>query len=212
MIGRPICALLFACAPALAVAADAGSSTVAQVRSVLARPLAQIERAQTLRGRFVQSKQIEGFPQPLVSSGDFLFVRALGVAWRTLEPIQSELLLDPNGARGLDGSKTRADARAHPEMRTLSAIFLALFALDLEALAAQFELSAKPCGAGWELLLVPRDPAMAATAPALTLSGGDRIEHIEFTDARGDATRIMLEAQQASVEPATAAERARFAP
>ena len=56
------------------------------VRARLAKPA-------VLRGQFEQQKQLQGFRNPLKSSGDFLLLRDRGIAWNTRLPFASSTRL-----------------------------------------------------------------------------------------------------------------------
>ena len=185
------------------------ATTVPELRTLLAKPLAGMQHAKSLNGDFTQTRQLSGFPQPLDSHGDFLFLRATGIAWRSREPIQSEFILDGSGVHGSGGLiPQNANQSA---LRPVAALFIAMFELDLDALAARFEMNASGNADAWQLDLVPRDEALKALTPRLSLHGGAQIERVNFADALGDITEIRFERLRASAEPPTAEQRARFA-
>lgn len=209
MIAR-VALVLVLLAPMSAQATDlfAQPATVAQLRVALAEPIRQLGRASSVRGRYQQLKHLDGFPQPLQSSGTFLFVRDLGVIWHTAEPFESEFVLDAAGVR--DAGMNHG-ASAQPVLRMVSSVFVALFELDLDVLSAQFHLFSEPAANGWTLGLRPRDASVAAVADRIGVRGGAQIEHIELSDARGDRTEIRLSDVVADDAAASAADRARFA-
>lgn len=218
---RRIAVLLVLLALAPGVRADSAlfdppPAALSRVQIHLAQPIEALRDSTVVRGRFTQLKHLSGFPQPLKSSGEFLFVRGLGVVWHTLEPFESRFVLDAVGIREQGQAAPAAgpdsDAGAAPALQMVSTVFLALFNLDLEALAAQFDLYSLPTAAGWTLGLRPRDPSVAAMADRITLRGQRRIEHIELSDGRGDVTAIQLHEVEISQVEATADQRARFAP
>jgi len=185
------------------------ATSVPELRSLLAKPLAAMQQAQSLNGDFTQTRQLSGFPQPLISHGDFLFLRKTGIAWRSREPTQSEFILDGSGVHGSGGLiPQNANQSA---LRPVAALFIALFELDLDSLAERFEMSASGSPDAWQLDLLPRDEALKALTPRLSLHGGVQIERVQFADALGDITEIRFEHLRASPETPTAEQRARFA-
>lgn len=189
----------------------AQEATISELRSTLAEPLALLESASSLRGRFVQTKQLAGFDLPLISEGDFLYLRDHGLIWRTHTPIQSELLLNDDGVHGLallDADQTDGNAAA---TRPLAQIFLALFSLDLHALTQHFKVSSVEVDTGWLLHLQPRDTAMAQIANDIRVSGGAQIQQVSFSDALSDQTRISFSEMTVGDAPPTQIELDRFA-
>ena len=185
----------------LAVFAAAPVGAAGPARS-LAEVRAQLADAQVTEGRFVQQRQLAELPEPLRSSGEFLFARGLGVHWHTLKPFEAEFLLTPT-AMALSGETrpaTRIDLSNQPGLRLVSELFLAMFALDLEALEAHFTVTVEPARKGWALALEPRDAAMTAIAKRVQVRGTRYVEEVEMVDARGDRTRITLDVTSASRE------------
>lgn len=190
----------------LAAAAQAGTGADS-VRDRLAQPA-------VLRGRFEQSKQLEGFDQPLVSRGDFLLVRDRGVAWDTREPFASTTLLtrDRLLTRLPDGSqRVLLDAGQSPGTAAVNALLMALVSGDLEALAERFTLEETVDGdAGWQLRLQPRDDALRQVFSRIRLQGDRFVREVRLEEAGGDVTTLrFLELTDTPAQPSVA-EAARF--
>jgi outer membrane lipoprotein-sorting protein len=196
----------------LTLGAAEQAASVSDVRAALAKPLARLQDAHTLRGRFVQLKHLSGFSQAITSSGDFVFARGLGAIWRITEPIAAEFVLSAEGIRSTGDNVAAPDARLQPALKQVSDIFLALFALDLDLLAREFHLSLGTEAAGWRLRLEPRDKALDELARSVILSGTEQVERIELTDARGDRTEIQLKDVIGGTAPITEDERKLFSP
>lgn len=202
-----LCLLLLAGLPALAQAPEAAGQGSDGMRSRLAQP-------PVLRGRFEQQKQLEGFRNPLVSRGDFLLVRARGVAWDTTEPFASSALLtrDRLLTRQPDGStRVVLDASASPGMAAANSLLMALVAGDVDTLASQFDLEEPPAAEGlWTLVLQPREPGLQRVFKRITLRGDRFVREVDIEEAGGDRTLLrFLELSDQPAQP-TAAESARF--
>jgi outer membrane lipoprotein-sorting protein len=194
--------VIFAVLAALAVLpARAGGAGGGPARS-LAEVRAQLAEAQVTEGRFTQARYLTELPEPLRSSGEFLFARGLGVHWHTRKPFEAEFVLTPT-AMALAGETrpvTRIALADQPGLRLVSELFLAMFALDLDALEAHFVVTVEPARKGWALALEPRDSAMTAIARRVRVRGTRFVEEVELLDGRGDRTRIALEVTSASRE------------
>ena len=184
------------------------------LEGTLARPAAQLAKAQVLTGKFTHSKHLRELPRPLTSVGEFIFARELGVYWHTQQPFDSEVVLTRSGIlEKAEGTQTlQLSADDQPAVRMIATVFLALFTLDMATLEKNFELSTVSEGARWTIGLKPRGDAIAAMFTQATVSGAADVEEVVLTDAHGDRTVIEVTAITYSNAVPDAAARARFAP
>lgn len=196
-----------------AAPAETRALSTAQVRSLLSAPARALEGAQMLQGRFAQRRYLNELPAPLPSSGDFLFVRGLGIAWHTRVPFDSEFLLTADGMAQRDGGRLvlRLPADQQPALQVALRLFVALFSLDLDTLAENFNLSGQTTDAGWELLLEPRHAAMAEVFARAVVSGRDTVQRVALHDRNGDRSEIDILELHTQTAPDDEARR-RFAP
>ena len=182
-------------------------ASAAQLEKDLAPATATLRTARTLRGAYRQEKKLHEVPKPLVAEGTFLFARDVGILWRTVTPFASELAItrDQIVQREGDGTTFRIAAEQQPGVRTVAGIFFAVFALDFDALASQFQLfsRAQPAGS-WALGLKPR--AAAGPVRDIVVTGRRQVDRVQLTGADGDLTDIRLRDAKASPDPPTADE------
>lgn len=151
-----------------------------------------------LTGSFVQKKFLAELPQPLRSSGDFVYARGRGVIWRVRQPLSAEYVLAGNTLIAREGgSEQRLGAEAQPGLAAVSRLFAALFALDLESLERDFLLYGERSGSRWSIGLKPRHAALTGALTVARLDGSRQLERVVITDGRGDRTEIELEQLQA---------------
>ena len=205
--------LLLACA--FARAADPFAHPVsgqALLEGALAAPAAKLARAQVLSGTFTHQKHLSEIPRPLTSTGEFKFVRELGVYWHTRKPFDSVVVLTPSGIlERAEGSQTlRLSADEQPAVRMIASVFLALFTLDMTTLERSFALSAVSSGGRWTIGLTPRGGAIAQVFRQATVSGATDVEQVVLIDAHGDRTVIDLSAVEYSNTPPDARTRSLF--
>ena len=176
------------------------------VRARLAKPA-------VLRGQFEQQKQLQGFRNPLKSSGDFLLLRDRGIAWNTRQPFASSTRLTRRKllATMPDGStQVLVDASASPAMAAVNALLMALVAGDLDALATRFTLKeALRADGGWSLTLQPRDAALKQAFSRIVLDGDRYVRGVEIVEPAGDRTRIRFSSLR-EAPPATRQEAAQL--
>lgn len=171
-----------------------------------------LKGARTLRGAYVQDKSLAGLPHPLHAEGSFLFVRDLGIAWRTTTPFESELVITGTDILQRENGRVsmHLSAAQQPAVRIVSEIFSAVFALDFNALSAHFDLYSRKAGRGWELGLKPHEANGALKQ--IVVSGGKQVERVRVLDVNGDTTDIHLRATAVSQAAPAADELKRFRP
>ena len=196
--------LLFALLFTLALPAHAKDGD--GVRARLAKPA-------VLRGQFEQQKQLQGFRNPLKSSGDFLLLRDRGIAWNTRLPFASSTRLTRRKllATMPDGSiQVLVDASTSPAMAAVNALLMALVAGDLDALATRFTLKeALRADGGWSLTLQPRDATLKQAFSRIVLDGDRYVRGVEIVEPAGDRTRIRFSGLR-EAPPATRQEAAQL--
>lgn len=185
----------------LAASAGACAADLSVVKQRLAQPA-------LLRGQFVQDKQVQGFDQPLHSSGDFVVARGKGVLWRTRQPFPNLLAISRERIRSFDANgklQGEMDAKKQPALRMIDEIMFALMAGDVDALSARFKLDARAQGSeGWSLTLVPSAKAVARALDHVELQGARYIREVKLVDAHGAATVLRFDAL--SEQPALSAD------
>jgi hypothetical protein len=226
-VNRVVALAILACLPGVLSPAFADTASrdsifdhpadAAQLARDLSPALGTVRGARTLRGTYVQKKRLHELPHPLVAEGTFLFVRDLGIAWRTEKPFPSELVITANDILQRDGGNTtmRISADRQPGVRTVAAVFFAVFALDFDALANNFELYSRGAGDGpgskrWQLGLKPRGK-QAGAVREIVVSGRTQVEDVHLAEANGDTTDLSLKGKPSADAP-TAEEQQRFAP
>src|ERR1041385_374281 len=175
--------VLISLLPVTAASGDELFSRPADIKTIeqkLAGSLGELRTAQVLKGDFVQLKHLHEFPQPLRSSGKFLFARGQGIYWHTQQPFDSEFVLTSTQMTVSDGGTVaqRRDTSQQPGLKVVSDIFLALFALDLPSLADHFELYTAGGSNPWQIGLRPKDAALRAVAREIKLSGHLHVERV----------------------------------
>ena len=92
------CAQLLAFSPVLAApsAPAAAKNEASSAQVLLAQVRQRVQDAPVVRGQFTQLKTVQGFKQPLKSSGDFVVARGKGIAWQVRQPFASTLIVKPD--------------------------------------------------------------------------------------------------------------------
>jgi len=176
-------------------AAKTEGSKVDATQALLAQVRQRVQDAPVVRGQFTQRKTVQGFKQPLQSSGDFVVARGKGIAWQVRQPFASTLIVKPDSlmSRGADGSVAmQMKAQDEPVLRTINAMLFAVMAADLAQLGQYFEVSGQVQGSSWKLHLVPRDAMLAQWLQAVDLSGQQFVQEVQLQETRGDRSLISI--------------------
>lgn len=202
---RVFCIAAAALLPARLLAQPA-STLLADVR-------ARLTTEPVVRGHFEQRKTVQGFRNPLLSTGDFVVSRQRGVLWRTVSPFASTLVVTPDRvvSRQADGTLARRlSANDEPAVRAVSETLFAVMSADLAALAQRFRIEGELAGAeGWRLQLLPREPALARWLQRADLEGDRYLRVVRLQEGGGDSTQIRL-AGHSTARALTAEEEARL--
>jgi len=178
--------------------------TAAQLmQGPLAQPAASLRDAQVLRGKFVYKKYLKEIPQPLISRGDFVFVKNQGIDWHTREPFDSDFVLTASGMKQVDEGRTtlQMNASEQPAVRVVARIFLSLLSLDVNSLQSSFNLFGVQQGKQWQVGLKPTVQAIAAVFSDAVVSGEGQVQNLLLRDANGDRTEISFSDAQYAAAP-----------
>ena len=157
------------------------------VRDRLAKPV-------VLRGKFEQTRHLQGFHNALTSQGDFVVARDRGVLWETRKPFASTTVISKSRllTRQADGSSEVVfDKSRSPAASMVNALLLALLGGDVDTLSKYFTLkeTALPEGA-WRVELLPRKSGLARVFVRIVLQGDRYVRSVHLEEKGGDSTDI----------------------
>ncbi|MFC7422173.1 outer membrane lipoprotein carrier protein LolA [Iodobacter arcticus] len=183
------------------------SSHAADLASSVKERLAQPD---ALRGEFEQNKQVSGFKKPLISRGDFLAARDMGVLWRTKTPFASTLKLsrDEIVAKQDGAVAFRLSASKEPSVRMINGLLFSLMNGDVSSLGELFKIEGSVNGKSWQLTLTPKQATLGKIMSKIELSGDQFVRRILLDEANNDQTLIRFTAQ--NTDAISLDERARF--
>jgi hypothetical protein len=143
---------------------------------------------------FQQQQFLSVLKHPLNTSGLLLYEAPEHLEQRTLKPHPQTMVVDHGLVTLQLGGRERTLRLAdYPQLAPLIESVRATLAGDRVALEREFELEFSGELAHWELLLVPRDPAIAAQVQRIRLRGmGDAITEVEVLQAGGDRSLMQI--------------------
>ena len=183
--------LLLLCVALRVTAAPLPALDAAGVEKLLAPDARSTLRAPVVTGDFTQKKQLQDLPMPLLSSGRFVLASGTGIDWQGQKPFASDFILTSNALiESSGGTVHRTDNVQQPALAAVSKLLLALFAVDVKALDAEFRFAGVRTGNSWQLQLLPRHAALAAAFAEAKIEGDSQLRRVVLTDGRGDITEI----------------------
>ena len=106
----------------------------------------KLNLGETVRGNFVQSRQLKVLKKPLISQGQFIFDKEQGLIWQQIKPFESLLILKDKQLIQRDSqgrvqvSKADASASAAAMGDLLPSLVRAMLGGDISGLSENFEL------------------------------------------------------------------------
>ncbi|WP_039017683.1 LolA family protein [Halocynthiibacter namhaensis] len=144
-----------------------------------------LQDGQALSAQFEQDRYLEGFNGATRSAGEFYLLPEKGVAWRTITPFASDLIVGEDNIRQMvQGQQVmQVPVSQLPGADALHLIFAAVLQGDWDRLEREFSARREPHEQGWKLTYVPpgRGPIRA-----IELTGADYIETAEIFRRNGD--------------------------
>jgi outer membrane lipoprotein-sorting protein len=174
-------------AAALQAAADEAQWTFAQL-------MAQLAQVDTSRARYSEVKRVSMLKEPLLLSGTLSYARPDRMEKRQTSPFAEVIRV--NGERltvERDGKTRSISLRGTPLVDALVESLRATLAGDAAALQNVYTVSTDGARDRWKLLLIPRDPEVAAAVRRITISGsGARLSRIEIIEPGGDSSVMTI--------------------
>ena len=174
----------------------------------------RLDPGQILRGRFVQTRTLQGFTRPLISEGHFVLSPGRGLIWRAEKPFAVTTLISSAGIVQLvQGNETlRLPSSRMPMLGQLYDMLGGAMAGDWHALERDFTVARSGEAQAWQVTLTPRHADNAAMPfTAINASGGCLVEAVELLKPGGDADRLRFVDQTLTSGPLDADETAALA-
>jgi outer membrane lipoprotein-sorting protein len=139
---------------------------------------------------FHEEKQIALLEQPLESTGTVYFAPPGRFTRVTRTPAATRLVLDGARMRFEDATgESGVELGANPVARQFAENMVALWSGDRARLERLYTLDFRAEASRWQLVLVPRSPALARFVERLALRGdGKQMREMELVEADGDRT------------------------
>lgn len=153
--------------------------------------------------RFIETRTLPGFNQPLVSRGQVAFSRVRGVLWEVTAPYHYVFKMGPSGVEEQlpDGSVRRLDAEHAPWLAVVRHIFISALTGDTSDLKHYFDVRITALKVGRRIELNPKPGPMAEAITHISVIEAGTPQFLRIDEASGGRidihfldTRITAEA------------------
>ena len=154
--------------------------------------------------QFVEQQYLSVLKAPVESSGELYFEAPDHLEKRTLSPRAETVVIDRGTLTIERGAHRRSVALAsYPQLGAFIESIRATLAGDRAALESYFRLELRAAGAGWELLLGPRDARLAKIVREIRIGGHDDVvDRVEIVRVDGDRSIMTITAPATPAAPA----------
>jgi len=187
-----------ALAPASAAAAQAAAAPAPAW--TLDRLMALLAQHKSGRAAFTETKYLAIASQPIVSSGELVFVAPDHLEKNTLEPKPEHLVVDGDMLTvDRNNHKYTLALARYPELGAFIESIRATLTGNRLALEQTYRVALAGSGKHWTLTLTPRDSRMLKTVSTITLEGtADTLDSVAIQQPGGDHSLMRLRPLAAS--------------
>lgn len=149
---------------------------------------------QTLHGRFVQQRHLQGLASTLKSSGTFVLAPGKGLIWRIEDPIETITVITPAGVRQIvNGSEVQhVDSAKVPFVAHFYDMLNGGLMGDWTAMRHDFAVKTTGDRAAWRTVLTPLHPddPIAGMLASIVITGGKMVDGVDINRTNGDSEHM----------------------
>ena len=144
------------------------------------------------KATYEEEKHIPVLLRPLRSSGTFVYIRGMGLAWFMSQPFEMKTVISNQGlSQWLLGEKQPQSEEAKKIMSPILKNISAIFSGDIKQLSNHFILKNIPSEEGnWSLTLIPKDTHLKPYLQRIEISGGRYIKSLKVVHAKDKYTIV----------------------
>ena len=139
-------------------------------------------KTDNIGGKFSETLSIEGFAEPVRSSGEFR-IKGGELFWTTLKPVRSELKIGADGVFERSGEAWVKSADSLFDKDT----FLAISRLDVSRLSKNFSIALSGSKDAWRAELSPKG-MLQNIFKNIVIEGGAYVRVLRISSANGDVS------------------------
>ncbi len=151
---------------------------------------------QTLHGRFVQERHLQGLASTLKSQGAFVLVPGRGLIWRIDVPIQTTIVITPAAIRQiLNGNEVQhIDSAKVPFIAHFYDMLNGALMGDWAAMRHDFVVKTTGDRTAWRTVLTPLRPEdpIASMLASIVVTGGKVVDAVDINRSNGDSEHMVF--------------------
>lgn len=160
--------------------------------------LSELQQQEMLRAKFKETKILPSLSKALQSSGDFIYIKDLGVMWKREKPFVMQTVITKHGvAQWIEGEKQPQSQQAQKMMQPILQIVLAILSGEFVDLTEQFIITKLPAENNrWALMLKPKAAEIKPYLKEIQVSGGQHIELVHIINTKDKYTNVIYSSHQ----------------
>jgi len=153
--------------------------------------LSQVEQG---RAHFVEKKTIRMLEEPVVSSGELLYVPPDRLERKTLKPREESMIVEGGVATIVRGNRTHTmQLQEYPELAGVINSIRGTLSGNRQLLEQSFDLKLDGARQSWRLSLKPTDAGLARIIRVIRMEGAyGRVRSIELEQMDGDSSVMTI--------------------
>ncbi|MGA9852066.1 MAG: outer membrane lipoprotein carrier protein LolA [Gammaproteobacteria bacterium] len=142
--------------------------------------------------KFIETRTLPGFDQPLVSHGQLNFSRGTGVIWEVTSPYHYVFKMDPSGVEEQmpDGSVRHMDPRQEPWLGAVRQIFTSALSGDTSGLERYFDVQVTVLKDSRRIELDPKPGPVAKAIKHISVVEAGTPQSLRIDEASGGRIEI----------------------
>lgn len=154
----------------------------------------ELSQVQSDHARFVEKKSIAMLEEPVVASGELVYVAPDHLEKRTLKPKHESMILDHDTLVIEHGDKKRRlSLPDHPELAAFIDSIRGTLAGDRKALERHYRLALEGTAQHWTLKLIPIGEKMSELVRQIRITGtGNALHTVRITQGDGDSSIMVI--------------------
>jgi outer membrane lipoprotein-sorting protein len=157
--------------------------------------MAELSQAKPARAKFVEKKTMSMLDEPIVSSGELLYVAPDKLERKTIKPRPEMMLVDGDRITLKRGGRTHTlSLQEYPELAGLIDSIRGTLAGNRQMLERSFNLKLDGSRTDWKLTLMPTDTSLTRMIRVIRMEGThEKVRTIELEQMDGDSSIMTIE-------------------
>ncbi len=154
--------------------------------------LENFERPEIFKASYKEEKHIPALLRPLHSSGTFVYIRKMGLAWFMSQPFRMNTVINDQGlSQWLLGEKQLKSEETKRIMSPILKNISAIFSGDIKQLSNHFIIKNIPSKEEiWNLILIPKDIHLKPYLQRIEINGGKYIKSLRIVYSKDKYTIV----------------------